>query len=543
MATPICGAVDEASTAVPMTKPKRHADTQATQISKGTKITSTQSLNESVVPDASASDYISGTPEDRAKAKFREALLTRIRRRSTADGIVYSLDLRAAMFLGAPTDRMTLRCPTDPKWPAEGATTCEEATAKVWVADHYSPWLWTQVAIGRTSPAKALLTTEQSAELMIDSLTEERVGEDGTIQRYVQPKDRSFVSMLRVHIIPVLGPRLLTAHEAETVGDAINNLTVTELDKRTGAKVIRPASRGTKLRFKATLTALYKFIHPHRARNFATAMVAADKVVARSSTEVFEWEDESVFKGDNRAGALEPSGIMRLLVAAMFLDRWRSTRPNISGLYIPNTAHAAALQIALGARISEEMKLRWGHIIFRKQYVRLHNSKVKQVGVDLRAVPLQTALGPWLDDLRVLDGIKITPNMFVIRTDPQGDPEKDIGAASTIGRRLAMALTLAGLKVTHKETHGLRATFASHCDASPDIDLKTTSKYLGHYKVYGTSTDIYVRQMVELMQPLHKEIIQLPSPADIRAAVDAESDELAERWMALRAGHRELSDE
>jgi len=336
---------------------------------------------------------------------------------------------------------------------------------------------------------------------------------------------------------------VLTALSADHVGDMINNLAVEVVDPHTRKRVVQPAMRGTKRRCKTALVGVWSHVHPHIPAPFSSAKIALEKVGPTESTRVNKWEDESILKSDGKTGALEPSEVFRLLVAAVFLERWRAMRGNIRGRYIPNTVYSIVLQIALGLRVSELLMLRWGHLLFRKRYVIVHNAKVQQVIVTLRAVPLQTTLCPWLHDFRGLEESMVTPNTFIVRTNPSEDPEEVQGAQTTIGRRTAQALELAGLKIPHKATHGLRATFASHCDASPDINQKTTSKYLGHYKVYGTSTDKYVTQMVELMRPSHRELIQLPSPADINAAVDAQWDELSARWADLRAKRPEESDD
>jgi integrase len=201
----------------------------------------------------------------------------------------------------------------------------------------------------------------------------------------------------------------------------------------------------------------------------------------------------------------------------MYLDLKRLGEKKLKNSFIPNTAHAIAFQVGLGPRISEVADIRWGHI-YSKGYSIIHNAKHKQVLVRKRVVPVQVTLNPWLDELKAMEGGEIDPNGFVIRTDPRGGQRKK-AALTTLAKRISDALIVAGVKKEGKATHGLRATFASHADSCPDIDGKMIQRYLGHYRVYGKSTDEYIRQMIGMIQESHHHIINLPSPDEVRAAL------------------------
>lgn len=478
---------------------------------------------------AGAVDPISFLEDPQEKALYR-ALENRLVGRATADGVVYTLDLRQARFKSLGKPRLTVRDPDAPGWPERGATTDSLQRAKEWLAAKYVSWIARHIDVARAAPGAASLTTREAAQLYVNSLLVPTRLRDGTEKVTVPPHKRSRVSMLRRNVIPSLGHLLLTQLDAETVGPVIDRLHVRKTDE-SGMKVKTPASYGAKRNFKAALSEVWRFHHPYRRAPFADVRIKLPDVLSADSQEVADFEDDS-WLDDDATGALDLEQLTRALVAAMYRDRELMMRPNIAGTMIPNTAHAIAFQAATGTRISEELKTRWGHI-YEAGYIVIHNAKRAQVGVARRAVPTQHSLQPWLDELRAMEGRKVDPNGFVIRTDSHGGPRKP-GSANTIASRVAKALELAGVKIKQKATHELRATFASQAEASELVSEKVLRRYLGHHRVYGGSTDKYVKQLVSMMKPAHRDLIKLPTPDEVRAMLDSFEPAPVKPWKESR---------
>ena len=454
---------------------------------------------------------------DPRRRELQRVLEKQLVARATADGVVYVLDLRQKRFAALPSTRVTLRRPGDAGWPNRGATTDNEDQAKRWIVDRYVTWIADQLDIGKTTPGAVSMTLREGAQRYVDSLKVVQKRRDGTVEEIIPEHKKSRVSMLRRNVLPALGHLPMVLLDAETVGPVIEHLHILRTVERGKKKVKVPAEYGTRRNFKAALSAVWRFIHKYRTAPFAAVRIETPAVLSSESQEVDDFESED-WLDDDRTGALDVEQLTRALVAAMYRDRELMRRPNTRGRMIPNTAHAIALQATTGVRISEELKIRWGHI-YEAGYIVVHNSKRQQVRVKCRIVPSQHALEPWLEELRQMEGGNIDPNGFVIRTDPMGGQRKP-GVQNTISSRIAKALELAGLKIPQKATHPMRATFASQAEASEGISAKVLSRYLGHHRVYGTSTDKYIRQLVKMMKPQHRDIIQLPTPAEVRALLD-----------------------
>jgi integrase len=455
------------------------------------------------------------SPTVSKEEQFAKALLHRLARRATVDGVVYTLDLRAKQFDGAPSKRITLRAPDAPGWPDLGRTTDDEAEARRWVEENYAKWLLQEVRLNSVNP-DGPRTVREAAERFVKTLAVTRRAPDGTDVEDVRKKDQSLVSMIRSHVVPRLGHFPIAALTPEKVGEEAEALTVTKKEGL-GVKSTAPAAYGTKRRFLAALSAIWRSNYPYRPIPWQGVRIKAETVEARDSDEVSGFDDESGLLGDEDTGALTPDELFSVLVAAMWMDLKRLQDPKLQHVFIPNTAHAIAIQAAHGPRISEAANLRWGHI-FSKGYLILQNAKQHQVIVKKRALPVQHSAVPWFDDLREMEGASLDPNGYVIRTDARGGPFKK-AALTTLAKRISDAHIVAGVKQPGKATHGLRATFASHADNNPDIDGKTLQRYLGHHRVHGKSTDEYLRQMISMMKESHRHIIELPSPEAVRAAV------------------------
>jgi integrase len=339
---------------------------------------------------------------------------------------------------------------------------------------------------------------------------------DGQIVETVLRKDRSMMSMIRNHVVPSLGHLPLAALDPEQVGKAATTFHVQKTES-TGKKTKRPASPGTQRRFLAALSSIWRHVFPFQPIPWKGVRIVEKVDAPADSDLVSGFDDESILLGDEDTGALTQEQLVRTLVAAEYLDQKNLRAKNNRNSFVPNTAYAIAMQAALGPRVSELVPVRWGHI-FTKGYVILKNAKSRQVVVKKRAVPMQHSLKPWIEELRVREGKALDHNGYVIRTNPRGGPFAQ-AAITTLANRITAALELAGVKQPGKATHGLRATFASHADACPDIDGKMVQRYLGHHRVYGKSTDEYVRQMIGMIRESHRNIIQLPTPDEVRRIV------------------------
>lgn len=482
-------------------------------------------MNTPTSTNTSAADP-ANLPADKAKLKLYRDIEKRLAVRSTADGVVFTLDLRQARFKALPSQRMTVRNPSARGWPDFGETTSDLLVAKTWVAEAYVTWIGNLLDIGRAAPETASLTTREAAQRYVDSLKIKVRLRDGTVVEQIPAHKRSRVSMLRRSVIPKLGHLLLAQLDAETVGPVIDNLQVRKMVEP-GRKILMPAEYGTKRNFKAALAAVWRFTHKYRRAPFAEVRIEQPKVLSAESHEVEDFED-TTWLDDDRTGALDPEQLIWLLVAAMWRDRQLMERPNTRLLMIPNTPHSIALQAATGTRIAEELKLRWGHL-YEADYIVVHNAKRQQVGVKCRAVPTQESVKPWLEELRQMEGGRVHPNHFVIRTNPTGSRSTP-GAQTTITARIAKAMELAGVKIPKKATHPLRATFASQAEASELISDKVLRRYLGHQRVYNTSTDRYIKQLVSMMKPSHRQVIKLPTPDEVRALLDSFEPAPVKSW-------------
>lgn len=477
-----------------------------------------------------STDDPTNLPKDKQELRLYRALEQRLVVRATADGVVYTLDLRQDRFKALDKKRLTVRHPDAPGWPDQGPTTSNLLEAKEWLAAKYVGYIGRQLNVARTAPGAASLTTRAAAQLYVDSLVVRTRLRDGTVVEAIPDHKKSRVSMLRRNVIPALGHLLLTQLDAETVGPAIDDLEIRRKDE-SGKWAKVPASHGTKRNFKAALSEVWRFHHKYLPAPFAAVRVEEADVLTSESHEVDDFEDED-WLNDDKTGALDAEQLARALVAAMYRDRELMSRPNIAGTMIPNTAHAIALQAATGVRISEETKIRWGHI-YQGGYIIIHNAKRKQVGVKCRAVPMQRSLEPWLRELRAMEGDQVDPSGFVIRTDPAGGTRKP-AAKNTISSRIAKALELAGVKKRQKATHPLRATFASQAEASELVSDNVLRRYLGHHRVYGGSTDKYVKQLVKMMKSEHRDVIELPTPDQVRAMLDSFEPAPVKPWKQRR---------
>jgi hypothetical protein len=163
------------------------------------------------------------------EVQFAKSLLKRLASRPTADGVVYTLDLRAKRYAGAPATRITLRDPSASTWPDGGRTTDSEEEAARWVRESYAPWLSREMSLNATNP-DGPRTVRDGAEQFVRSLAITKRAADGSHVETVRPKDASLVSMIRNHIVPLLGHIALAALTPEKIGEVVNALVVTKTE-------------------------------------------------------------------------------------------------------------------------------------------------------------------------------------------------------------------------------------------------------------------------------------------------------------------------
>jgi len=450
--------------------------------------------------------------------KFANELVARIRIRRTAGGGVCVLDLRHAKF-GNRLPRV-LRCPQDAGWPMKGRATSDRATAELWVREAYASQLRQELDAAPTREAGAR-TFEQAAEAYVaDKL---RVLGPGGLRSI-----NSRVSMLRAHVLPALGKLPLVSITPAIIRESLDEMRVSK-SVRPGERVKARPELGTQKNFVRAASAVWRHAYPDQPSPFGHIRLADDKGKAERRRALFEGNFEELLAP--KSGAMTPAQFELAMTAALYLDTYVGGRPCTRALMIPNTAHAVALQTALGVRVSEMLNLRWQHINFDKAYVLIAGTKTSNA---LRVVPLQEQALPWLRDLQRLEGGSPDPRDFVIRTNAR-NRHNSRGSIGTIVRRMSQALRYAGLKRQKKATHWSRATHATWGAASGSVPIEMLKAYLGHARPFGGATDDYVTVSAELIPKKHRRYIRhLPSPERIQNLLAAFEPAQLPPWQERR---------
>jgi integrase len=340
-------------------------------------------------------------------------------------------------------------------------------------------------------------------------------------------KYASRLSVLRRHVIPAFGELMIAALTRTMVREEAENLTIEWIDRH-GRHLRRPAAHGQSLSFVRALGAVWRFVFPDVSAPFAGALVR------QSEQDDDDDDDTSTLDVNNLAalqhqlsaaegkGAMDHHQVERALVAAVYRDAELSSRPNLVGRMIANTAHLIVLLIATGARISEVARIRWSDINFEKGFIVILQSKRRKnkrgrKKPKFRIVPLQFSMLPWLSELQQEAGItELEGNRaFVIRSNPAAAPQTR-AALNTLIKKVASALMVAGEKPVGKSTHWGRSTHASWGKHATNVNSEELKHFLGHQPFAGT-TDDYVAMLIELLKPKHRKYIKLPTPDAVRA--------------------------
>ncbi len=441
------------------------------------------------------------------KEQLRKSLPTRIKRtENMANGACY-LDLRAAAY--GNMGRVVLHDPSHPMWPREGNTTKSISVAAKWVSSSYAEWL----AIELTARAEAVragdevetLTVEEACSRYLMHIARKKDVEHHTVT--------SRESQVRLHIVPKFGARAMTSLTKREVRDWLNGLMVEKAAK--GGVVKVEAAMNSKRSLRTTLLAIWRHNHPDVDPPFAGIWLD-DRDNKPLHEQIIADEDMLKQLLQPVSGALTMEQLTALLVAAAWYDQQVLSRPNMLAISIPNTAFAIAFYCATGCRLEEGLRGRWFMINEAKGYLVINS--VKNAKTPLRIVPLQNSLLPWLEEARREQERRL-PSVgsrdHIIQTKPKcGGVER-----STLEKRVASVFRFANLKRPKKAVHGLRATYATLLANRQDVlSAEQLKRYLGHTVAYAGATDLYVAQLDQPMPHSHRDLIELPTPEEVRAA-------------------------
>jgi hypothetical protein len=318
----------------------------------------------------------------------------------------------------------------------------------------------------------------------------------------------NYRSVCSTHIKPKLGEFSIAVLDRGLVREFLLGLTV--IKRKHGKKIECEAQPATKANVRACLQAIWHHHFPNQVCPFIGLRLNSKKAENARRRAAAKDGDVRALLGQHTYTAQE---IERILVAAAAYDE--AQRPNVRGVFVPNSPHVIACILGLGTRIDELPDIRWKLVDWKAGAVFIPGVKSASAP---RWVPLQESLVPWLRELENLQGSPQSRD-YVIQTRP-GIVER--ASKKTYQARIGRILTRAELKLPQKLTHIFRATYGSHLGA-PDVGISPeyVKFYLGHGDVFGGATDNYVEMMRERMTDAHRRAIQLPTPAEIRAAVQS----------------------
>jgi integrase len=179
---------------------------------------------------------------------------------------------------------------------------------------------------------------------------------------------------------------------------------------------------------------------------------------------------------------------------------------------------------------------------------KLHTNKKGKPKPELRIVPLQESLRPWLEELKQQSGIDDPESEeFVFQLGPADErptrrprmrPTMDTAnptsaIANSVIARAARTLVYAGVKPDRYSTHWGRATHASWAKHAVNVKSEEVLHFLGH-AAYDGSTEAYLTMLIGMVRDDHRRYIQLPTPDEVRAAAPGFAPKTAE-WRAWRA--------
>lgn len=436
---------------------------------------------------------------------LKTALIKRIKQaENMASGACY-LDLRSEQY--GSMGRLVMHDPMDPRWPNAGRTTKSVSEASGWVP-RYAEWIAVELTARKDAEEAGneveTLTVADACTRYLKHVAK-RKGESHNTY-----KNRE--SQVRQHILPMFGARPLTSVSKREVREWLNELTVTKPQGE--SMVTSDAAINTKRNLRTTLLAIWHHSLPDVEAPFKGIWLdSRDDQPVHKQIATDTYELANILRP--RSGALHPSQLRDLLVAAMWYDLEVLSRPNTKRISVANTAFIIALYCATGCRLEEGVRLRWECVNEDEGYIVVFSVKSTEPA---RIIPLQDSLRPWLQEARAAHVARwgeLKPKDRVIQTSGRSK----MALRSTLQKKIAKALRYADTKTPKKILHGFRATFASHCASKPKLMSKEMLKmYLGHSDAYGGATDDYVSLLTGLMEDSHRQTIQLPTPDEVRAA-------------------------
>jgi len=232
--------------------------------------------------------------------------------------------------------------------------------------------------------------------------------------------------------------------------------------------------------------------------------------------------------------AMTHEQVQTALVGAMHRDRKLCAQRKYVNRYRPWTAHLLAVLVSLGVRISEARKMRWCEINFDVGFVLIHQAKARVYSSgkqkpEVRIVPLQHALVPWLRDLARFRGIVDTTTceeLLFATSESDIDAERMEG----LSQRAVVPLRHEGVKPHNKRTHWGRSTWISWATMNHQITAEEVQHFVGH-QVYEGTTDEYVDFLLEMLKPAHRDLFSLPTPEEVT--------ELAKSFVPVQRDWRE----
>lgn len=439
------------------------------------------------------------------------------------------LDCRNALLGGG--GREVLRCPSADGSPAAGRTTTDRMEAIEWAKLHSLPPLWLALRDAKAQNEPSLLTVAAASERYIESLKE--AGPNGT--RVIPRALQSRVSNVRLHVKGLWGPMLLAGVQKSHIKKELDALTTGKV-RQGAASSKKPASAGLKKRVLEAFRAVWNHSivdrsHPTKGILFAPEKSQQFKgaIHVNNLTEL-----KRNLQKQSGKGAMTHEQVRTALVGAMHRDGKLCAQRKYVNRYRPWTAHLLAVLVSLGVRISEARKMRWCEINFDVGFVLIHQAKAKVYSSgkqkhEVRIVPLQHALVPWLLDLARFRGIVDTTTceeLLFATSDTDLDAERTEG----LSQRAVVALRHAGVKPPKKRTHWGRSTWISWATMNHQITAEEVQHFVGH-QVYEGTTDEYVEFLLEMLKPEHRDLFSLPTPEEVK--------ELTESFVPVQRDWRE----
>ncbi|MEO7520995.1 MAG: site-specific integrase, partial [Gemmatimonas sp.] len=441
--------------------------------------------------------------EDQALLAAR--LVERLKLRSTAEGAIWTLDLRHKEF--GRLGRITLYRPGMLKWPNSGSTTSDKKVATAWIyADGgYAQWLsrqWSAAVGGDLS----IVTVEQAAKNYLRWLAKEHGDHHNTTVNRRTTINR--------HIVPALGHQPLHALNRRNVRAFLEKLMI---QKRVGnERLLVPAAPKTRENVRAALLAIWA----HTDKDAPCPFMG---IGLRAPSDGRDRRD-AIIAGD--VDDLSPDRTLTMeefemvLLTAMWYDEHILLRPCQRATFVPLTVDVIVALYATAMRISELARFQWRHLLESQRGLKIPGTKTDNA---LRPAPLQRAWLPWIVQLQqqarkrsLLGGKHHVFAMHTRRTNGEGR------TTDQLIERIDKVLYLAGCKLPQQSTHIFRRMhFTLAAQREKLVDTKSVKVYLGHEKVYEGSSDRYFDtrnwdNFFAQMPKSHRAYIELPTPAQLR---------------------------